>query len=561
MNHGLSLKPIAVAMVSVLVLQGCATTTGAGSGERSMSDTLKDTFDNDDPCANSKRNIGIAAGALLGAALGAASGDKNTLARVLVGAGVGAGLGALIGHEIDNRQCEISKLQKKYDVDIRMTQLTQTDTSGKQAVSLSQPQQSVGLSVSVIDKAMKPQFASNSAELSADSRAMFEDIAKTYVPKSDEEGRGIREAQKSRRILLVGHTDDTGSSALNADLSERRAKTVARLFEKAGLENQIFYQGAGETFPIADNSTEAGRAKNRRVEIVDLSDEKAFRTYLENRRPNTAFYRPADKGGPVAADGIHKPANASQPVVKVNANTKVGNSKSTTAANAPAVSVAKASRMPVSAQSANMARTSAPIQRKRTADGKILDFGGKPFTQEGARINTGSLAAERHSSFSLIGEAHASDIARIETCNVDRPRNTGRVRSLKDGTVYKTSEYLPGMYGRTWYDMVGNNLVVLNKVSVLRDGATPANKPELKVYSNYRSNAKNPVPVVFSKPEVNAYQTSNGLLYRVFANGDHGVQCIDILMPVDNVRVAKDGRLIYGNGPEFVSGFKPKLKN
>lgn len=90
----------------------------------------------------------------------------------------------------------------------------------------------------------------------------------------------------------------------------------------------------------------------------------------------------------------------------------------------------------------------------------------------------------------------------------------------------------------------------------------PGNKPELKVYSNYKSSNRDQTPDVFINPDVNTYQTTNGLLYRVFANGDHGIQCMDILMPVSNATVAKDGKLIYGNGAaEFVSDFKPKIKS
>src|SRR5205823_2690461 len=101
-------------------------------------------------------------------------------------------------------------------------------------------------------------------------------------------------------ILLVGHTDDTGSSELNAALSERRARAIARLFYDHGVPiAQVYYQGAGETLPIADNRTEPGRARNRRVEIVDLPDEAALVAYLQDRTPRLEHYRPAAPETPI----------------------------------------------------------------------------------------------------------------------------------------------------------------------------------------------------------------------------------------------------------------------
>jgi outer membrane protein OmpA-like peptidoglycan-associated protein len=69
-------------------------------------------------------------------------------------------------------------------------------------------------------------------------------------------------------VDVYGHTDSTGSAAYNQDLSQRRANSVAGYLTSQGLDQRRFYaQGFGLTRPIADNSTEAGRAANRRVEI------------------------------------------------------------------------------------------------------------------------------------------------------------------------------------------------------------------------------------------------------------------------------------------------------
>jgi len=71
-------------------------------------------------------------------------------------------------------------------------------------------------------------------------------------------------------ILVVGHTDSTGSEAYNQDLSVRRAKAVAHyLINKHHISiSRLMVEGYGESTPIADNQTDKGRSMNRRVEFV-----------------------------------------------------------------------------------------------------------------------------------------------------------------------------------------------------------------------------------------------------------------------------------------------------
>ncbi|MEA2604109.1 MAG: OmpA-OmpF porin, family [Acidobacteriota bacterium] len=72
------------------------------------------------------------------------------------------------------------------------------------------------------------------------------------------------------RVNIEGHTDSKGDDAYNQRLSERRAASVKRwLVERDGIAaDRLTTRGAGESRPVADNSTEAGRQKNRRVEVV-----------------------------------------------------------------------------------------------------------------------------------------------------------------------------------------------------------------------------------------------------------------------------------------------------
>jgi outer membrane protein OmpA-like peptidoglycan-associated protein len=69
-------------------------------------------------------------------------------------------------------------------------------------------------------------------------------------------------------IKVIGHTDSVGSDSYNQALSERRASSVAAYLLSQGLApNKITSEGKGESQPVADNDTEEGRAKNRRVEL------------------------------------------------------------------------------------------------------------------------------------------------------------------------------------------------------------------------------------------------------------------------------------------------------
>lgn len=78
-------------------------------------------------------------------------------------------------------------------------------------------------------------------------------------------------ANKEQKVYVVGHTDNSGDFAFNLDLSKKRAEAViAKLVQDYGVdERQMRAFGAGPTAPLASNASESGRAKNRRVDIVE----------------------------------------------------------------------------------------------------------------------------------------------------------------------------------------------------------------------------------------------------------------------------------------------------
>jgi outer membrane protein OmpA-like peptidoglycan-associated protein len=75
---------------------------------------------------------------------------------------------------------------------------------------------------------------------------------------------------KIAKIEINGHTDNTGTAATNEALSLSRAESVKKYLDQKlpQLSGQLFVSGKGQNFPIAENKTENGRRKNRRVEII-----------------------------------------------------------------------------------------------------------------------------------------------------------------------------------------------------------------------------------------------------------------------------------------------------
>ncbi len=103
------------------------------------------------------------------------------------------------------------------------------------------------------------RFATGQSALPNNAAAMLTQVANTLKDHSD------------WKVRIEGFTDNVGSSSLNKKLSEARARSVAHwLIEHGVARNRVSTKGYGDGRPVADNSTENGRAKNRRVEVVRL---------------------------------------------------------------------------------------------------------------------------------------------------------------------------------------------------------------------------------------------------------------------------------------------------
>ena len=216
-----SLKSIAVALCAMLVLAGC-----------NMSNTAKGTM------------IGAGGGAAVGAVIGAIAG--NTAVGAAIGGVVGAGTGAIIGHKMDKAKKEAEAV-KNAQVE------TITDANGLEAIKVT------------FDSGIL--FATNKADLNAESKASLTQFA------------GVLKENKDMDIAIFGHTDNTGTDAVNNPLSKNRAQSVSKFLKSQGVASSQIktIDGQGSKNPVADNSTAEGRKQNRRVEVYMYASEQMIK--------------------------------------------------------------------------------------------------------------------------------------------------------------------------------------------------------------------------------------------------------------------------------------------
>ncbi len=213
-----SIKCIAAALCAVMVLSGC-----------NVSNTAKGTA------------IGAGGGAALGAIIGKIAG--NTAVGAIIGGAVGAGAGAIIGHKMDKAKKEAEAVQNAQVESVK-------DANGLDAVKVT------------FDSGIL--FATNKADLNAASKSSLQQFANVLKQNADCD------------VAIIGHTDNTGSDAINNPLSEKRAMSVSNYLRSLGVSaSQIkSVEGQGSVNPVAVNSTAEGRKQNRRVEVYMYASQK-----------------------------------------------------------------------------------------------------------------------------------------------------------------------------------------------------------------------------------------------------------------------------------------------
>ena len=188
--------------------------------------------------------IGAGGGAVVGAIIGKMAG--NTAIGAVIGGTVGATTGAIIGKKMDKAKKEAEAV-KNAQVE------TITDANGLEAVKVT------------FDSGIL--FATNKADLNATSKASLTQFAEVLKENRDMD------------IAIIGHTDNTGSDAVNNPLSKNRAQSVSKFLKSQGVASSQIktIDGQGSKNPVADNSTAEGRKQNRRVEVYMYASEQMIK--------------------------------------------------------------------------------------------------------------------------------------------------------------------------------------------------------------------------------------------------------------------------------------------
>ena len=202
-----------------LIVAGCAS-DGSSSFNRSYTET------------------GVVLGAAGGALLGAVAYSPNRTKGVLVGAVGGALAGGAVGAYMDSQKKD---LEKNLANEIKLKQ-ARVDELPNHVVRVTMTGDT--------------GFNTNSADIKPGFHTTMNKIADVVV----------RYGKTS--LTIAGHTDDVGTAQYNQQLSERRAHAVAQYLESRKVQPvRMQIVGKGESMPIGSNTTEGGRAENRRVEI------------------------------------------------------------------------------------------------------------------------------------------------------------------------------------------------------------------------------------------------------------------------------------------------------
>lgn len=496
-------------------------------------------------CAVSE-NIGKISGTGIGAGLGATLGKKfGGDGGMLIGAALGGTIGYLIGDEIDARRNSIKEIVKNN----KETEVAFNDIKNEDGKIVGQ---------TYILTSEKAQFDSGKDKLNPYAVKMFEEIAKQY-------------AQSGMSVMIVGHTDADGSDKYNQQLSERRAKAIATLFQQNGVAlDKIYYKGAGENEPIAQNDSDKGKAKNRRVEVVEAPNEDMIVQYAANKKINNSLL-PKNNNQYLSANLPKSRSESGNTSGTTTTGTESGNSSelgandnglelplNMTGTKVPEPLIAGSNKKKFNNQDLNGNKELTGVSGKyytiqKKSEEKIGSCNNEYAYSKNSYldINNGENIssknqllsyvgyAEQESVFELVKSAVADEdmLAYYGTCLNDSPRVKGNVKKLSTGEVIlakQNYDLAPLLNGSGWGTQVDNEFIMINPVGIKRANMQSVSCPEINVIKSGSNQ-----PWYGSTTEIVSYNGKEGLLYRVYPEDTSKVQCIDMAYPHGNPQDAK----------------------
>ncbi|MCE0909836.1 MULTISPECIES: OmpA family protein [Pseudomonas] len=469
---------------------------------------------------------------VVGGVVAAAGGNGNQIAA---GAVAGGALGCAALYAYKQRVDRLKAVAAEQGLTAEVREVEMVDASGQK--------KSVGVEAQI---EVAEMFSSGSATLTAEGYRKLSMMAQEFA----RDRAATRPGVPAKKLLVVGHTDSSGGAELNQRLSEKRAQTVADMMAAIGVPKQdIFFQGAGSARPVADNTTDAGRAKNRRVEIVEVDNEQVLAQRVRDERSSAKYlaHGTAVESKVKAKTVAAKPSTPSKPI------------QVATAAKQPVSTSAKLEAPVINKKAPVLPTTPAQDVVVQLGGKGGIDFGGVPVTTTTSMLS--SRIQPKSSTFSMISSAYAD--APVTSCVGDLPRVEGEVKNLATGKAlkdYSTTDFLPGLNGGVWASKVNGHVAAVGPVAVLRDTGAAAGVPIMQFTSNVgTANRKDSAPF---KSVANTYEGETQVLYRVFALDQKStpVSCMDIVFD-KRAGNAVAGEIYYPKqGDAYVAQFQPKKR-
>lgn len=475
---------------------------------------------------------GAVVGALAVGALVAAAGGNGK--QIAAGSVAGGAIGCVSLYAYKQRVDRLKAVAAQQGLTADVREVEMVDASGQK--------KSVGVEAQI---EVAEMFPSGSATLTSEGYRKLSVMAQEFARDRAATQRGA----STKKLLVVGHTDSSGGAEVNQRLSEQRAQTVADMMAAIGVAKQdIFFQGAGSARPVADNGTDAGRAKNRRVEIVEVDNEQVLAQRVRDERSSAKYLAHGTAGVSEA-----KPRKVAAKSGTASKPTRVATTKR------PASTPATPSMPSVSETPSVPPTTVTKDVVVQLAGNGGIDFGGVPVTTTTSMLS--SSIQPKRSTFSLISPAYAD--APATSCVGDLPRIQGEVKNLATGSAlkdYSTIDFLPGLNGGVWASKVNGHVAAVGPVAVLRGSGAAAVAPLMQFTANVGTASKQESAAF--KSVANTYEGETQVLYRVFALDQKSapVSCMDIVFD-KRAGNAVAGEIYYPKqGDAYVAQFQPQKR-